>query len=180
MDSKKEKRLEYPSSLVCSDNDGKKNLVIQLDNRCENEIIRKVTVYCNYWVLNKTTLPMVFRQNILGGSKEQNNFTGGNYKSNFISFIFFFSIFKIDIEPSEETKDQVKPILFSFNGNIIDGSGKMVLRVNNSEWSKPFNVDSLGASGIVQVSNDQYKYELSVNLYIAPGKVILHFLFLFF
>jgi hypothetical protein len=73
-----------------------------------------------------------------------------------------------------EDEEQV-PSMFAFNGPI--GSGKLVVQIDGSQWSSPFNVETVGTNGAISVRDKQKKleYHLGVSLYVGKGQVRSHF-----
>lgn len=63
------------------------------------------------------------------------------------------------------------PNLFAFNGPI--GNGKLVVQIDGSQWSSPFNVETVGTNGAITVRDKQKKveYHLGVSLYVGKGQV---------
>jgi hypothetical protein len=65
--------------------------------------------------------------------------------------------------------------MFGFQAGTLPlgSTSKMVARVENSKWSKPFNVDTAGTNGIIQMDDKKLKFthELGVSLYLGKYPV---------
>eukprot|EP01132_Coremiostelium_polycephalum_P010884 gene10884-13334_t len=166
-------------------------LLISFDNRIQNDGSRFVTVYCEYWMINQTGLPLYFRHHIGaqtidpaieggGGSNIQlrnsNNSTRNNIKSR-DSRLWY----------NKEWAHPSKPFMFAYNDLNIIG-GRFSMKIADSKWSTPFNLNSQAASNSnIQISEEKTpeekeiknltkkmapktQYQLSVNILPSNSK----------
>jgi hypothetical protein len=50
---------------------GKQVLTLRVDNALEEQGTRKVVIFSPYWILNKTNLPILCRQSVLGRGNDE-------------------------------------------------------------------------------------------------------------
>ncbi|GBP47898.1 Vacuolar protein sorting-associated protein 13 [Eumeta japonica] len=91
-----------------------------------------LSLYCPFWMLNKTGLTLSYR----------NYDDTGNV-------IFHPPIYK-------------DPILFSFRAKNFFGKKKAAIRVDFGEWSEKFSLDVPGSSGVVLCKNEGRTYQVAV------------------
>ncbi|EHK46915.1 hypothetical protein TRIATDRAFT_316915 [Trichoderma atroviride IMI 206040] len=114
----------------------------------------KVTVYSPYVILNKTGLDLTIRAKSF---LQQAKSAAGQYPL---------------IDTSENGRPKALPFMFSF-GSSDDTRNRAVLKVADSEWSKPQSFDAIGSTSEVILchsSNRSKEIHLGITIQSGEGK----------
>ncbi|KAG5677846.1 hypothetical protein PVAND_007566 [Polypedilum vanderplanki] len=107
-----------------------------------------MTVYCPFWMLNKTGLNLSYRAN-----DENTN---------------------ILYHPPEYEG----PILFSFREKAFFGKKKAAIRVDSGEWSDRFSLDVAGSSGVVECKANNMTYQIGVQNILTNNSLTKQIIFM--
>uniref|UniRef100_A0A2M4CVW7 Putative vacuolar protein n=1 Tax=Anopheles darlingi TaxID=43151 RepID=A0A2M4CVW7_ANODA len=107
-----------------------------------------LTIYCPFWMLNKTGLMLSYRAN-----DENTN---------------------ILYHPPQYEG----PILFSFREKAFFGKKKAAIRVDAGEWSDKFSLDVAGSSGVVFCLANNMTYEIGVNNTLTHNSLTKQIIFM--
>ncbi|RDI80750.1 putative arabinogalactan endo-beta-1,4-galactanase A [Venturia inaequalis] len=109
----------------------------------------KVTVYAPYLILNRTGLKLDVRsKTFLGGTKAA---AGQAVFAN-----------------AERDGTKVKPFMFSFPTD--DRKNRALLKVGDSEWSKPQSLDAIGSTYSVTLNSSAGRQEMDVGVSVEEGE----------
>ncbi|KAK0609948.1 hypothetical protein B0T17DRAFT_501212 [Bombardia bombarda] len=106
----------------------------------------KVTVYSPYVILNKTGLDVNIRSK---GFMQQAKAAAG----------------QLLVDTGNERKAQ--PLMFSFNNN--DQKNRALLKVGDSEWSKPQSFDAIGSTAEVVLQSPSRNAEIHLGITVDSG-----------
>ncbi|XP_063230011.1 intermembrane lipid transfer protein Vps13 isoform X2 [Bacillus rossius redtenbacheri] len=95
------------------------------------------TLYCPFWMLNKTGLMLSYRQ---GDESVNVLFHPPEYKG---------------------------PVLFSFKAKSFFGKKKAAVRVGWEEWSDRFSLDVAGSSGVITCKSPELVYQIGVQIQLT-------------
>ncbi|KAK5662658.1 hypothetical protein OQA88_8574 [Cercophora sp. LCS_1] len=136
--------------LVCKDDSGLTlNLKLHYFRIPNGGGAFKVTVYSPYVVLNKTGLDLGIRSK---GFIHQAKATATQTL--------------VDVSDGHERKAQ--PMMFSFNNE--DHRNRAVLRVGDSEWSKPQSFDAIGSTAELVLHSPSRNADIHVGLTVDSGQ----------
>ncbi|XP_066252738.1 intermembrane lipid transfer protein Vps13 isoform X1 [Euwallacea similis] len=107
------------------------------------------SLYCPFWMLNKTGLMIGYRKS---KKTEKNEAIGSPSKSS-----------DENLNVLHHPADFPGPILFSFNPRNFFGKKKASIRVESGEWSDKFSLDVAGSSGVVQCKMGDQIYQIGVH-----------------
>jgi vacuolar protein sorting-associated protein 13A/C len=143
---------EYPkdSSISCHDEDGL-NLQLKLHYYTipDSGGAFKVTVYSPYVILNKTGLDLTIRSK---GFLHSAKAAAGQLL--------------VDIDEADRPKAQ--PFMFSFGND--DHRNRAMLKIGDSEWTKPQSFDAIGSSSEFVVQSTKKAAEMHVGISIDSGQ----------
>ncbi|EGC29659.1 hypothetical protein DICPUDRAFT_158736 [Dictyostelium purpureum] len=132
-------------------------LLISFDNRIQPNGSRYVSIYCEYWLINQTGLPLYFRHHIGAQTIDP----AGQIPTNEIPN----NIDKPSDSRSWYTKDwnhPTAPFMFSYNDSNIIG-GRFSLKVFDSNWSSPFSLNSQSsANSNIQINEEKTNEEKEI------------------
>ncbi|CAK7230320.1 Vacuolar protein sorting-associated protein 13 [Sporothrix eucalyptigena] len=112
----------------------------------------KVTVYSPYVILNKTGLEVDVRSK---GFMQQARSAAG----------------QMLIEPPRGTNDHARALPFMFSYSTEDNRNRALLRVGDSEWSKPQSFDAIGSSAEVVLQSARTRgTEIHIGINVEPGE----------
>ncbi|XP_029725509.1 intermembrane lipid transfer protein Vps13 isoform X2 [Aedes albopictus] len=123
-------------------------LGVKYENRTDGLTL---TVYCPFWMLNKTGLMLSYRKS---RKTEKKELAGKNttYKPNDENTNILY-------HPPEYEG----PILFSFREKAFFGKKKAAIRVDTGEWSEKFSLDVAGSSGVIDCHANHMTYQIGVH-----------------
>lgn len=137
------------SHIVCKDDDGMAlNLRLHYYRIPNGGGAFKVTVYSPYIVLNKTGLDVSVRSK---GFMQQAKAVAGQAL--------------IDIGDGSDRR--ARPLMFSFTND--DHRNRAVLKVNDSEWSKPQSFDAIGSTSEVVLNSPGKNAEIHLGVTVDSG-----------
>lgn len=143
-------------TLKCQDDQGLHlNLKLHYHRIPDSGGAFKVTVYSPYVILNKTGLDLQIRHK---GLMQQARAAAGQPG------------LLVDVSDSER---KVAPLMFSFGSD--DHHNRALLRVGNSEWSKPQSFDAIGstADAVLQSSNRNSEIHVGLTVDAGEGKYMM-------
>lgn len=112
----------------------------------------KVTVYSPYVILNKTGLEIDVRSK---GFMQQARAAAG----------------QMLIEHPDNSSDHARALPFMFSYATEDNRNRALLRVGDSEWSKPQSFDAIGSSSeVVLQSTRTRNTEIHIGITVEPGE----------
>nr|XP_022907818.1 vacuolar protein sorting-associated protein 13-like isoform X1 [Onthophagus taurus] len=110
-----------------------------------------MTLYCPFWMLNKSELNIGYRKS---KKVEKNESSGSPHKNSDENFNVL-----------HHPANFKGPILFSFNAKNFFGKKKAAIRIENGgEWSDKFSIDVAGSSGVITCKFDDKIYQFGVNI----------------
>ena len=153
---------------------------------------RYITVYAPYWIVNTSQYVLRYREEqsdsypagSVVGSKDGTKAVFGGDDDNFrkIAERTVFPgkpgplTFKGDIAESdplcemlgELSEDDIAALAFAFNFN--SGNKRMVVQLNDTNWSRPFSLDSVGIPQELSIERETVgNLELGFRIDLAPG-----------
>ncbi|ROW06980.1 hypothetical protein VMCG_04047 [Cytospora schulzeri] len=138
-------------TLKCQDDQGLQlNLKLHYHRIPDSGGAFKVTVYSPYVILNKTGLDLQIRHK---GFMQQARAAAGQPG------------LLVDVSDSER---KVAPLMFSFGSD--DHHNRALLRVGNSEWSKPQSFDAIGSTADAVLQSSSRNSEIHVGLTVESGE----------
>ncbi|KAF4508140.1 hypothetical protein G6O67_004556 [Ophiocordyceps sinensis] len=138
------------SRLVLKDNQGLTlNLSLHYFKVPNSGGAFKITVYSPYVVLNKTGLDMRIRAKSF---LQQAKAAAGQFPP---------------VHTSEQERPKALPLMFSF-GNY-DHRNRALLRVDESEWSKPQSFDAIGSTSEVVLNSSSKQREIHLGITVKSG-----------
>lgn len=143
-------------TLKCQDDQGLQlNLKLHYHRIPDSGGAFKVTVYSPYVILNKTGLDLQIRHK---GFMQQARAAAGQPG------------LLVDVTDNER---KVAPLMFSFGSD--DHHNRALLRVGNSEWSKPQSFDAIGstADAVLQSSNRNSEIHIGLTVESGEGKYMM-------
>lgn len=136
--------------LVCKDNaDMALNLRLHYFRIPDGGGAFKVTVYSPYVILNKTGLDVGIRSK---GFMQQARAAAGQTL--------------VDVSDGDRPKAQ--PLMFSFHND--DHRNRALLKVGDSEWSKPQSLDAIGSTTEVVLQSSRRDAELHLGVTVNSGQ----------
>jgi vacuolar protein sorting-associated protein 13A/C len=109
----------------------------------------KVTVYSPYVILNRTGLELDVRSKaFLGGTKSA---AGQGVFAN-----------------SDNEAQKPKPFMFSFSTD--DRKNRALIKVGDTEWSKPQSFDAIGSTYSVTLPSSSGRQEMDVGIMVEEGE----------
>ncbi|KFA74354.1 hypothetical protein S40288_06674 [Stachybotrys chartarum IBT 40288] len=108
----------------------------------------KVTVYSPYVVLNKTGLELSIREKTF---LQQARSAAGQF-------------------PLVDTSDRTKALPFMFSYGSHDNRNRALLKVDESEWSKPQSFDAIGSTSEVVLNSLSRNKEIHLGLTVKSGE----------
>lgn len=137
-------------TLKCQDDQGLQlNLKLHYHHIPDSGGAFKVTVYSPYVILNKTGLDLQIRHK---GFLQQAKAAAGQPR------------LLVDVE----NERKVAPLMFSFGSD--DHRNRALLRVGNSEWSKPQSFDAIGSTADAVLQSSTRGSEIHVGLTVDAGE----------
>lgn len=137
------------STLKCQDDQGLQlNLKLHYHRVPDSGGAFKVTVYSPYVILNKTGLDLQIRHK---GFLQQAKAAAGQLL--------------IDVG---EGGRKVEPLMFSFGSD--DHRNRAMLKVGDSEWSKPQSFDAIGSTADVNLQSSNRNAEVHIGITVEPGE----------
>lgn len=143
-------------TLKCQDDQGLQlNLKLHYHRVPDSGGAFKVTVYSPYVILNKTGLDLQIRHK---GFMQQARAAAGQPG------------LLVDVADNQR---KVAPLMFSFGSD--DHHNRALLRVGNSEWSKPQSFDAIGstADAVLQSSNRNSEIHIGLTVESGEGKYMM-------
>lgn len=143
-------------TLKCQDDQGLQlNLKLHYHRIPDSGGAFKVTVYSPYVILNKTGLDLQIRHK---GFLQQAKAAAGQPR--------------LLVDVSEDER-KVAPLMFSYGND--DHRNRAVLRVGNSEWSKPQSFDAIGntADAVLQSSKGNSEIHIGITVESGEGKYMM-------
>ncbi|KAJ8058074.1 hypothetical protein OCU04_012933 [Sclerotinia nivalis] len=139
------------TTLVCKDSDGLAlNLKLHYFKIPDSGGAFRVTVYSPYVILNKTGLEINIKQKSL---LQQAKTAAGQG-------------FRTDSADSERRK--ALPYMFAYGGD--DQRNRALLKVGDSNWSKPQSLDAIGSNVDVVLSSSKDNTEIHVGINVESGE----------
>lgn len=137
------------TTLKCQDDQGLQlNLKLQYQKIPDSGGAFKVTVYSPYVILNKTGLDLQIRyKGFLSGAKAAAG--------------------QLLIDTGESDR-KVAPLMFSYGND--DHRNRAMLKVGDSEWSKPQSFDAIGSTADVSLQSSNRNSEVHVGITVEPGE----------
>ncbi|KAF2076434.1 hypothetical protein CYY_002237 [Polysphondylium violaceum] len=141
-------------------------LLISFDNRIEpNHGYRFLSIYCEFWMINQTGLPLFFRHQIGAQTIDP----AGQTPTNEI---------KVPDKPvdsrlwySKDWAHPSKPFMFAYNDSTIVG-GRFCLKISDSNWSSPFSLNSSSsANSNIQISEERSDEEKEIKNLVQINKL---------
>jgi vacuolar protein sorting-associated protein 13A/C len=108
----------------------------------------KVTVYSPYVILNRTGMKLDIRSKAFLSSAK--------------------AVAGQGVFENEDDSSQVRPFMFSFPTD--DHKNRAVIRLGDSNWSKPQSFDAIGSNYDVTVSSSSGRSEMHVGIHVAEGE----------
>ncbi|KAK0724982.1 hypothetical protein B0H67DRAFT_480247 [Lasiosphaeris hirsuta] len=137
------------SHLVCKDDAGLTlNLKLHYFRIPNGGGAFKVTVYSPYIILNKTGLDLGIRSK---GFMQQAKAAAGQAL--------------VDVSDGSERK--ARPLMFSFNSD--DQKNRALLKISDSEWSKPQSFDAIGSTAEVMLYSPSRNAEIHLGMTVDSG-----------
>ncbi|ERT03326.1 hypothetical protein HMPREF1624_01637 [Sporothrix schenckii ATCC 58251] len=140
-------------TLVCKDDAGLVlNLCLHYYRIPDAGGAFKVTVYSPYVILNKTALEVDVRSK---GFMQPARSAAG----------------QMLIEPPHGSNDHARALPFMFSYATEDNRNRALLRVGDSEWSKPQSFDAIGSSAEVVLQSARTRgTEIHIGINVEPGE----------
>lgn len=140
-------------TLVCKDDEGLNlHLCLHYYRIPDAGGAFKVTVYSPYVILNKTALELDVRSK---GFMQQARSAAG----------------QMLIEPPRGNNEHARALPFMFSYATEDNRNRALLRVGDSEWSKPQSFDAIGSSSeVVLQSTRTRSTEIHIGINVEPGE----------
>lgn len=136
-------------TLKCQDDQGLQlNLKLHYHRIPDSGGAFKVTVYSPYVVLNKTGLDLQIRHK---GFMSQAKAAAGQL-----------------LIDTGETDRKVAPLMFSYGND--DHRNRAMLKVGDSEWSKPQSFDAIGSTADVSLQSSNRNAEVHIGITVEPGE----------
>jgi hypothetical protein len=132
---------------------------------------REIVMYSPYWIVNHTggqLEPREILMNDLKILKKIQRKKASDHKIYSGDFVFGRDQAWVQ-NIGEETEVPHEPMLFSFQAVDRDKK-KIMVRIDDSEFSKSFNVDSVGITGALTCMSADLRYDLGVQVQFAPHK----------
>ncbi|KAF3765567.1 vacuolar protein sorting-associated protein 13 [Cryphonectria parasitica EP155] len=137
------------STLRCQDEQGLQlNLKLHYHRVPDSGGAFKVTVYSPYVILNKTGLDLQIRHK---GFLQQAKAAAGQLL--------------VDVGNDER---KVAPLMFSYGSD--DHRNRAMLKVGDSEWSKPQSFDAIGSTTDVSLQSSNRNSEVHIGITVEPGE----------
>lgn len=137
------------STLKCQDDQGLQlNLKLHYHRIPDSGGAFKVTVYSPYVILNKTGLDLQIRHK---GFLQQAKAAAG----------------QLTIDAADSQR-RVAPLMFSYGSD--DHRNRALLKVGNSEWSKPQSFDAIGSTSDVALQSSGRNSEVHVGITVESGE----------
>ncbi|XP_070507341.1 intermembrane lipid transfer protein Vps13 isoform X3 [Chironomus tepperi] len=122
-----------------------------------------MTVYCPFWMINKTGLNLSYRKS---RKTEKNELAGKTTKANDENTNILY-------HPPEYDG----PILFSFREKAFFGKKKASIRVDSGEWSDRFSLDVAGSSGVIECKVNGMVYQIGVQNVLTNNSLTKQIIF---
>ncbi|XP_067941641.1 intermembrane lipid transfer protein VPS13A-like [Watersipora subatra] len=123
--------------------DGHSSQISRLAVCCKTDGLAKaITLYSPYWFMNRTGLDL-FYKNAAGARDEV-------------------------IIPHEATYN--RPFLFCFK-KLESAKEKACLKINDSQWSDKFSLDTIGSSGTAHCKSDSVTYKIGVQITLGSNSL---------
>jgi vacuolar protein sorting-associated protein 13A/C len=137
-------------TLVVKDNNGLQlRLKLHYFNIPDSGGAFKVTVYAPYIILNRTGLELDVRsKTFMGGTKAA---AGQTVFAN-----------------ADNDSQKAKPFMFSFPTD--DRKNRALLKVGESDWSKPQSLDAIGSTYSVTLNSSAGRQEMDVGVSVEEGE----------
>jgi vacuolar protein sorting-associated protein 13A/C len=140
------------TNLICKDNEGLPlNLKLYYFKIPDGGGAFRLTIYSPYVILNKTGLDIEIRsKSLLQGARTA---AGQNIRTE---------------RHGDEVERKALPLMFAFNG---DGErNRVLLKVGDSNWSKPQSFDAIGSTTDVVLPSSSHNTEVHVGISIDNGE----------
>jgi len=150
INSGQSEEFKREKSLSCKDEDGLNlHLSLHYYRIPDGGGAFKVTVYSPYVVLNKTGLDLTIRsKSFLQHAKAAAG--------------------QLLVDTSEDEQPKAQPLMFSFGND--DHRNRAMLKVGDSEWTKPQSFDAIGSSSEVILQSTRRSSEMHVGITIDSGE----------
>ncbi|KAL6077052.1 Vacuolar Protein [Balamuthia mandrillaris] len=149
------------------------HLDINIDNRITAKGTRKVSLYAQFWMINRTGLPLSYRQyplppkekaqksqkkwaKLIDRGGDPKDWGGGKFGE------------------GELYKGLAAPVMFAYHQRDIVGN-KVSIKIAGSHWSKPFSLENAGTVGLLEIKDKEHHtkgrtigFQLSVQVDFAP------------
>ncbi|XP_047984362.1 LOW QUALITY PROTEIN: vacuolar protein sorting-associated protein 13-like [Leguminivora glycinivorella] len=112
----------------------------------ESEGSQVLSLYCPFWMLNKTGLTLCYRKS----KKADKDSSTPNKNVDETGNVIF------------HPKEYKEPILFSFRAKNFFGKKKAAIRIDFGEWSEKFSLDVPGSSGVITCKHEGRSYQVAV------------------
>jgi len=140
--------METKVATVDLQDDRGKVLTIHVENNMSMLGVRKLFVYCQYWMLNKTGLRILYadsKKSVLAGQAKYEalpmNLTGD----------------PIQWYNKETSAEFAEPFMVSLPRSDIISSGQCMIKIANSEYSQPLSFENHGIVGFLELLDSSRK-----------------------
>jgi vacuolar protein sorting-associated protein 13A/C len=149
INSNNQEDFRKESTLICKDNEGLPlNLKLHYFKIPDSGGAFRVTVFSPYVILNKTGLQINIKaKSLLQGTR---NAAG-----------------QIRADSADQDQQKALPYMFAFAGD--DQRNRVVLRVGDSQWSRPQSFDAIGSTTDVVLSSASKNSEIHVGISVDSG-----------
>eukprot|EP01133_Synstelium_polycarpum_P012231 gene12231-14325_t len=129
-------------------------ILILFDNRVQVDGGRMVSVYCEFWMINQTGLPLFFKHHIgaqtvdPAGQVDPANLAVWKERDSRLWY-------------GRDWAHPSSPFMFAYNDSTIVG-GRFSLKIANSEWSSPFSLNASNTnsnSSTIQIKEERSQEE---------------------
>jgi vacuolar protein sorting-associated protein 13A/C len=151
INSNNQEDFRKESTLVCKDQEGLAlNLKLHYFKIPDSGGAFRVTVYSPYVILNKTGLDINIKAKSL---LQQARSAAGQGLRN---------------DSTSMNRRKAVPYMFAFGGD--DQRNRVILKVGESNWSKPQSLDAIGSTVDVVLPSTVQKSEIHVGITVEPGE----------
>ncbi|XP_037042887.1 vacuolar protein sorting-associated protein 13-like, partial [Bradysia coprophila] len=124
----------------------------------------QLTVYCPYWMINKTGLLLSYRKS---RKTEKHELSGSPAKAS-----------DENVNVLYHPPEWEGPILFSFREKVFFGKKRASVRVESGEWSDRFALDAAGSTGVVECKSNEMIYEIAVHNTLTHNSLTKQIMFI--
>ncbi|EGG23782.1 hypothetical protein DFA_05918 [Cavenderia fasciculata] len=143
----------------------KQPLLISFDNRVNPSGNRYINIYCEFWMINQTGLPLYYRHHIGAQTIEP----AGQDQETVIPPHLFAKDSLDWYQKNDEWAHPTPPFMFAYSDSNLVG-GRFALKISNSEWSSPFslNSSSSSASSNITIKEEKTSEEKKLEIMLKP------------